>query len=141
MAAVLDTNVLIYAIDPSAPQHERSRALLDRSRVQGADLCLTSQILGEFYAFSTDPRRGGRFPTDVLNQINLLIARPGIILLPTPPDLTSRWLQLVAAQPVRGAQVFDVQIVATMLAVGVTQVYTYNAADFSPYAQVQVLTP
>jgi predicted nucleic acid-binding protein len=41
----------------------------------------------------------------------------------------------------RGAGVFDLQIVATMLANDVQRIYTFNPADFQVFAELTVVTP
>ena len=52
--AVIDTNVLVYAADESSEFHEASRTLRDRENI---GLAVTPQILMEFYAIITNPRR------------------------------------------------------------------------------------
>jgi hypothetical protein len=54
---IVDANVLVYAIDQNAPQHRRSRALLEQARVSSTTLYVTSQILCEFYSIVTNTRR------------------------------------------------------------------------------------
>ncbi len=55
---IVDTNVLVYALDADAPQHAAARALLDAARADAsATLFVTTQILCEFYSIVTDPRR------------------------------------------------------------------------------------
>ncbi len=39
------------------------------------------------------------------------------------------------------AGVFDLQIIATMLANGVQRIYTFNPADFQIFAELTVVTP
>jgi len=51
----VDTNVLVYAVsgaEPEAAKSARARALLKAGRV-----CLSTQVLGEFYRAVTSPRR------------------------------------------------------------------------------------
>ena len=43
--------------------------------------------------------------------------------------------------PAEGAGVFDLQIIATMLANGVQRICTFNAADFQIFAESNVVTP
>ena len=38
-------------------------------------------------------------------------------------------------------EVFDLQIVATMLANGVIHIYTFNQSDFGKYTEIQALLP
>ncbi len=51
----LDTNVLIYAIETGGPDPAKSAVAL--ALVQRADVCLSTQVLGEFYRSATSPRR------------------------------------------------------------------------------------
>jgi predicted nucleic acid-binding protein len=40
-----------------------------------------------------------------------------------------------------GAGVFDLQIVATMLATGLQRIYTFNSGEFIVLAELTVVTP
>ncbi len=51
----LDTNVLVYAIERGGPDPEKSSRALDLAR--RTDVCLSVQVLGEFYRAVTSPRR------------------------------------------------------------------------------------
>lgn len=51
----LDTNVLIYAIEANGPDPEKFAAAQDL--VHGERVCLSTQVLGEFYRAVTSPRR------------------------------------------------------------------------------------
>jgi hypothetical protein len=46
----------------------------------------------------------------------------------------SGWIRLLGRHAVEGAGVFDLQIVATMLANGVQRIYTFNPGDFQVFA-------
>jgi hypothetical protein len=66
---------------------------------------------------------------------------PGLTLLMFPLDLVSGWTALLRQHPVTGRKVFDVQLVATLLANGVKKLYTSNRVHFVPFAVIEVLTP
>lgn len=51
----LDTNVLVYAIETSGSRPERSIAA--RALARRDDVCLSTQVLGEFYRAVTSRRR------------------------------------------------------------------------------------
>ena len=89
--AALDTNVLVYALYADAEHHRASRLLVDQGRNQDAALCITPQVLTEFYSVVTNSRRvtEAKSPEAVLDVIANLIAMPGLTLLPFPPDLVS----------------------------------------------------
>ena len=54
---LLDANVLVYAFYADAEHHAAARALLDTASNASAALCVTSQVLAEFYSIVTDRRR------------------------------------------------------------------------------------
>jgi predicted nucleic acid-binding protein len=51
----LDTNVLIYAIETAGPDSGKSAAALNLARRN--DVCLSTQVLGEFYRATTSSKR------------------------------------------------------------------------------------
>jgi predicted nucleic acid-binding protein len=53
----------------------------------------------------------------------------------------SRWISLLKAAKVTGPRVFDLQIAATMLAHGVTKLFTYNGNDFKDVAEIETAEP
>ena len=55
--ALVDTNVLVYALLPEANEHAASPALFERAQSGSLNLRLAPQVLAEFYAVVTDPRR------------------------------------------------------------------------------------
>jgi predicted nucleic acid-binding protein len=55
--ALVDTNVLVYSAYPSAVQHTDSRALVESAKDPAAGLCVFPQILAEFFAVVTNPKR------------------------------------------------------------------------------------
>jgi predicted nucleic acid-binding protein len=50
-------------------------------------------------------------------------------------------MQLLQRHPVTGGSVFDLQIVATMQANGISRIYTFNGDDFKVFPELVVLTP
>ena len=81
---VVDTNVLVYALDADAPQHAPSRALLEAGRDGFTALYMTSQILCEFYSVVTNARRvqKPRPPADALAAVYSLLGF--LRVLPVP---------------------------------------------------------
>ena len=70
-----------------------------------------------------------------------MLALPGLYVLPIPPSAVAGWMQLLQRRPVSGADVFDLQIVATMLANGIPRIYTFNVDDFTVFSELTVTTP
>jgi len=139
----VDANVLVYALYRDTPQHATSRAFLDRAQRGDLTLCFTSQTLAEFFSIVTSARRvsAPRTPEEAVGAIQSLLALPGTTILPVPADVTSRWLDLLSRRPVRGGAVFDLQLIATIMANGVERICTFNRQDFEGFPGLQVLTP
>jgi hypothetical protein len=106
-------------MDADAPQYELSRALLQSAREGSTTLYVTSQILCEFYSVVTNAKRvpNPRSPEAAVLAISGLLTY--LHVLPTPADAVELWLDLLRRCPVKGAKIFDLQIVASMLANGV----------------------
>jgi uncharacterized protein len=143
--ALVDTNVLVYAVFPATPDHAASRALLDTAKTAGANLCVAPQNLVEFFAVVTDPRRVTQPKTsdEALQAIDDFLLLPGLAVLAVPGDLVTRWSQLIRQSSTTKKRAFDTQLAATMLANQVTKIYTFNIADFQVFAGagIQAVTP
>jgi len=139
----VDANILVYAADTGAPQHAASNGLLQAARNPSTVLYLTSQILCEFYSIVTNPRRiaAPYSRTEALEAISDLIALPSIRVLPITAEAVTGWMALLQRHPVTGGDVFDLQIVATMLANGIQRIYTFNTRDFDVFPELTVTTP
>ena len=57
MATLIDTNVLVYAFDPSAPRKQATARQVLRAGLAGDDLRLPHQAVVEFVAATTRPRK------------------------------------------------------------------------------------
>jgi len=140
---VLDANVLAYAINADAPQHAPAGNLLEAARNPSTSLYVTSQILCEFYSIITNVRR---FPkavsaAEAVRILSTILALPGLHILPMPSQVVAGWIHLLGRHAVEGAGVFDLQIIATMLASGVQRIYTFNPGDFQVFPELTVVAP
>jgi predicted nucleic acid-binding protein len=139
---VIDANVLVYAMAVDAPQYAPSRALLDAARDDpGTTLYVTSQILCEFYSVVTNPRRVAlaRSGSEALQAISGLLGF--LQILPIPARAVGGWMDLLRRHPVARPAVFDLQLVATMLANDISCIYTFNGADFAVFSELTVVAP
>jgi predicted nucleic acid-binding protein len=139
--ALVDTNVLVEAAFTSAPHHAAALAIVARAKEPVAAMCLLPQVVAEFYAIVTDARRvkPAKTPAEALAAIDAYLSLPGMTLLPVPADIVSRLGDLLRRRPVKGPDVYDVQLVAGMLGNGVRRIYTFNRDDFTPFPELEVL--
>jgi toxin-antitoxin system PIN domain toxin len=141
--AIIDTNVLVYAVDSESKHHALSKTLLLQAANPGAGLCVAPQNLAEFYAVVSDRRRvrNPLPPTAAIQAMNDLLTLPGLALLTVPIDVTKRFVELLQRYAVVAQHTFDAYLVATMLGNGVSRIHTFNAADFDPFDELEVLVP
>ena len=132
--AFLDTNILIYAIEAGGPDPEKSAAAL--ALAQRQEICLSTQVLGEFYRAATSPRRD----------------------VPLTHEEAVAWVQLWKRHDVRPITVphvdlaleittqfqvnyFDALILAAARLAGCDIVYTEDLNDGQDYDGVRVVNP
>ncbi len=139
--ALVDTNVLVYAVQQDSEHHAAARGLLDQALDGEIGLCVTSQVLAEFYAVVTDSRRvtNPRKPQEVLEAIDQILAVPGITLLPAPPDLVDRWTALARRYCTTCGAIFDTLLAATILGNGISAIYTFDRSHFERFDGLRVL--
>jgi predicted nucleic acid-binding protein len=141
--SLIDANVLVYAFYADAEQYLPSRNLLDAARRGELQLCVTSQVLAEFFSIITSPKRVSivRTPHEALEAVELLLSLDGVTVLPSPPTVPALWVDLLRRRPVSGGRVFDLQLIATMTSNNVQTIYTFNRRDFELFAELDVRTP
>ena len=135
----VDANVLVYAALKDDPRNKAAKALLkDSSR---GTLHISPQILTEFYSTITSRKRvtAPFAPLEAVEFIETLLEYEHVLVLAISQDVPRRLLALL--KTVRGPDVFDLQIVATMLAHGVTKLFTYNGADFQQFPDIELFEP
>lgn len=137
---LLDANILVYAVDALAPQHTASHAVVQAALGDGVPGVLVPQVLLEFFAVVTSPRRV-RQPLDPVRawrQVEAL--RAGLPVLNVQPTALTALGELVSERRTKGPDVFDLFLVAQMRTHGVREICTYNAADFANVPGVEALT-
>jgi predicted nucleic acid-binding protein len=137
----IDTNVLVAASIEGHPSHAVATAMLERLALGGATACISGQVCREFLAVLTrGPVEGRTIGVDEALEVlggwtaSCDLLDDGGAVLPELLDLVRRF-------GVRGKQVHDANIVATMLAYGITRLATLNWADFRRFDELIALAP
>lgn len=140
---LVDTNVLVYRADRSSPFHSASVTLIDRGLRGEIPLCLSPQNLMEFYAVVTSSKRVTNpiSPADARDEIEKYLQSTNLHQIYQTASLLPKLLELIRKYPPQRQQIFDLQLVATMLINQVTLIYTFNVKHFSSYQEIQVQTP
>src|SRR5688572_27139156 len=117
---LLDTNILVYAADSLSAYHQQAKSFRDRGRNGGLSVCIAPQNLFEFYAVITDRKRVSQplSPQEAASEIASYYRHPNITKL-GQGDIMETVLALVAQHQIERQQIFDLILVATMMANGV----------------------
>ena len=140
---VVDTNVLVYAADESAPEHARCRSLVETWRRRNGAWYLTWGICYEFLRVVTHPRVM-RHPWTMESGVSFLEAlraSPGLgVLIPTERHLRVL-ADIVSEVPgLSGNIVHDTQTAALMREHGIRRICTRDT-DFHRFPFVEPIDP
>lgn len=130
---LVDTNVLVYAIDKDSRFYLRSRKLLFEST---PELFTTSKNLIEFLTVVT---RGKEIPLPIEKAILVLkdFSRAFTILYPTKGSFVILEGLLEKYRPT-GLKIHDYEIISIGLANGINQIATFNSKDFEDIEEVNI---
>jgi len=123
------------------PSHGVAAAFIARLVAQGSPLCISTQVCREFLVVLTrGPVEGRVFTVDEALSV-LAGVRASSVLLYDDEAVLGEVLDLVRKHDVKGKQVHDANIVATMRANGIERLATLNAADFRRFEDEIALEP
>jgi predicted nucleic acid-binding protein len=133
-AVFVDTNILTRATIISAPLHHRAQEALDRLTESGAELWISAQVIREYMVNTTREQSYSQaIPMpQVLEQIKRF--RAAFKVAEETTAVLDKMLELAATAPLRGKQIHDVNIVATMITYNIPALLTHNADDFKQFS-------
>jgi predicted nucleic acid-binding protein len=139
-AVFVDTNVLVYANRTTSAHHARATERLDALGA-AAELFVSRQILREHLAAVTRPNAG--VATVPMPLALAEVERVGQLfeVVEDGPAVMGELVRLLARFPTGGRQVYDANIVATMLIYEVGRLLTFNGADFRRFSGLIDLEP
>jgi len=139
---LLDSNILIRWVQYRDPNSPVVVAALDRLMFSEADLCYTSQNLGEFWNALTRPadRNGYGLSPEEANRCAVSI-ESRLRLLPDNLAVHQEWRRLLLDYKVFGVQVHDARLVAAMRVHGVRRILTFNTTDFARFDGIEAVHP
>jgi len=140
---LIDTNVLVYAADETSPYHQASKNLRDKGLNNEIPLSVCPQVLNEFYAIVTDPKRVNRpiSQEEARLETEKYFCSKNILKIYAKPGVVEIIIDLLKRYKIERQQIFDAQLVATMLANNVSRIYTYNLDHFSKFKEIEAMRP
>lgn len=140
---VVDTNILLYAVNPDADEHTQASAQLETWRRSDRRWYVTWSIVYEFLRVSTHPKVFGQPLTLVQARewIASLVHGPNVGVL-TPTDRHFDVLsEVTALHPrLRGNLVHDMHTAVLMREHGISEIRTADA-DFHQFRFLTVVNP
>ena len=142
MTVVLDTNMLLRYATPTDPDHPVVVAAIARFRAAGREVAILPQTVYEFWVVGTRPKaNNGLGLTTAECDAELVRIEATFPLLPDLPTLYAEWRSLVVAHDCKGMVAHDARIAAALRCRGLSDLLTFNAADFRRFPGIAPLAP
>jgi predicted nucleic acid-binding protein len=137
----LDTYVLIYGQLRDCQLFETVEQRLADYTASGSEIWISRQVLREYLAAMTRGQGLTAIPplADVLADVQHFCRR--FQIAEDGPAVTQQLIDLLTAVHCAGKQIHDANIVATMLANGITRLLTHNVQDFQRFSRHISLEP
>ena len=134
MSFLLDTSILVRAVEPESPLFDPTIRSIELLRSKGEELMVVPQNLVEFWAVATRPiSANGLGLSTVETENQIAQVKLHFILRQENETIFENWAALVNQYQVIGKTTHDARIVAAMQSHGISDLLTFNVADFSRY--------
>ena len=138
---IADANLLLYAYNESAPQHERAKEWLEKTLASPEIFGLSWQVIIAFLRISTNPKS---FPlpftlSETIEIVDDWLAQPQVrIILPTEKHWTI-FSSLIIEGQTNGAMMMDAHLAA--LAIEHGAVLATADRDFARFTKLKTINP
>lgn len=142
MKVLIDTNVLCRLAAKDHALHGVATHAVSTLRGNGHELCIVPQVLYEYWVVATRPASHNGLnltPASASTAIDLWCDL--FTLFRDERGIFGRWRELVQHHSVSGKGAHDARLVAAMQRHGLTQLLTFNIADFQRYQDIEPLDP
>jgi predicted nucleic acid-binding protein len=143
MQILIDTNILLRIAEPDHKQHSVANLAVHLLREGKHELCLVPQNHYEFWVVITRPTLSNGLGYSIEEaELELKeLSAPLFRILRDERAIYNNWRYLVNKYSVQGKNAHDARLVAAMMRHGVKHLLTFNAADFSRFDEIEVITP
>lgn len=142
MRILVDTNILVRSVERAHPLMRVSRDALRQLYEENHELCVTPQVVGEFWNVCTRPTAMNGLGNDIATTDRLVSRIEALFtLLPDSLECFRQWRVLLLRYQVKGVKVHDTHLVASAITHNASRLLTFNAADFRRYTNITVIDP
>ena len=128
---LLDTNILIYALDKTNAYHSQAVALLNNNDYL---FTVTTKNIAEYFAVCSKLQ----IPLAQALLFYRSLCQNAKILFPNEASIII-FEQLIEKYQPKGNRVFDIEIISVALAHGVSDIVTVNLKDFDAIKEISIV--
>lgn len=143
MSYLIDSNCFLRLAEPNSPHRAVVLAAIKNLHSSGETLCYTPQVLAEFWNVCTRPAsaRGGLGLSTHETERKVRLIEKHCRLLPDNLAAFIRWRQIITDYDIKGVQVHDARIAASVMVHNIRYLLTFNTGDFERFKQITVVSP
>lgn len=134
---LIDTNIIIYAINADSSKHKAAKAFLEESR---ANLEVAHQNILEGLRVLTHPKFAAQMSSKQAMEAILSITSVCKLISPQHQTIYIA-LELIKKYKMSSDQVFDCYLAATALSNSIDIIVTDNVKDFKKFKEIKILNP
>jgi predicted nucleic acid-binding protein len=140
---LLDTNILVYAINPNAPFHIPCKILVERALDGKYPAYLAHQNLMELYAVVTDKRRVEHplSPEEANGLLEFYLSTDNLTIIYPNPTTFTLLRDLISLHSPLSHGIFDLMLVALMKQYDIPVIHTLNTRHFKNYQGITAISP
>ena len=133
-SVLVDTNILIYAIDADSQFHHRAVKFLSNPTIR---LFITSKNISEFLVVLTRNKEINISNSEYLELLDDLLIDIDI-LYPNPMTI-KLFYDLIRKYNPRGLWIHDLEIASISIAHGISKIVTNNIVDFKRIDEIEIM--
>ena len=140
---LLHTNILVHAADLDSPFFRKAKEIRDKAANGELIACISLQNLSEFYSVITNPSQVEKplTPSQAKEEVEKYLASENIKKLEIKQTTISATVALAEKYNVAKQNIYDTQIVATMIENGIVKIITRNNDDFAAFEEIEAENP
>jgi len=134
---LIDSNIIIYAINESSPKHKLAQEFIIKNRNR---ISIAHQNIFETLRILTHPKYPNpMIINDAIKSVEKICDALNIIY----PQLETHalTLKIVKKYELKSNQIFDAYLFATMLSNQIQEIVTDNEKDFKKFEGIQIINP
>ncbi|MEK7517774.1 MAG: PIN domain-containing protein [Patescibacteria group bacterium] len=134
---IVDTNILIYAINADSQKHKKAQKFL---KANEGKLEISHQNILEAIRVLTHKRFSR--PMALKNALKAILSVSKSCSMISPNDSTYYFaVELIKTYKLTGNRIFDAYLTATALSNGIKSIATDNTRDFKKFKEISIINP